>query len=730
MVLLLYWPLLVGSVNIAIDFGSAFVKSCIFTETEPPQLWRNSAGAISTPAFISFRAKPALNLSSPTPLSDDEAELLQAEIGDRALATAHLRPWLGSGFFTAFAGLSHQAAIDKAAAFCIRLSAARIPHFHLLGVFLKVYANLVANSDPVDHIRLALPASFTSGQRLIFESALNGTNFSIIDDVDAVARNYMARNTNSLTDDRKVLFVDVGATSVKAFVIKFEIYDRKPVATRLSYSVDYTSGGAFVTAGLVSLLKTKLGITETTDGENRRLFTAAERIKIDLSDSQSSGGMVENISGIDRSVLVARAEFESQFAQNLAAAAVSVAVNASRNIRFDELELLGGSSRVPIVVDSLKKALGVEEFESPSVEEAIAVGAGIGKYEVLNRAQLFQVEIVTSNESIPVCTIGQECLPEVPVRVNETLLTLTYSDGPLMPGITAGTQQFRISRNVTHLRFERRPVRLIGVDKCIDECVPGKFVHVSPPEVSVTLPELITSQEARVAHVAFLRNETEQLSVRVLKEIEKNATIRGFTNHTQRLDIIRCAEKEKKWIKSPEAEQVTDARTLGIHLATVRKCIAPVYHRLQENETFWAAANKLHIELSRGHNLIDYWEGSLPLSQRLELNAFETRLNKTQEWFNTSLQENMQANHSDLLPHKPRVFLEKYLELHPELVELKARWGKGGARLKRADGKRIDAEQLAAMGNMDFLEKMGAQLGLKVQNTPDEDDQEDYDDDL
>jgi hypothetical protein len=123
------------------------------------------------------------------------------------------------------------------------------------------------------HIGLVFPAHFTSSCRAIFTPALkhfSAANISEWDDADAIAISHLIERVATFKKGpRVVLFVDVGATSVKAYAIEFRLdTSNTPIGRRLSCAVDTNNGGTFLTGSLVGLLKQKLGVATTTDAED------------------------------------------------------------------------------------------------------------------------------------------------------------------------------------------------------------------------------------------------------------------------------------------------------------------------------------------------------------------------------------------------------------------------------------------------------------------------------
>jgi hypothetical protein len=219
--------------------------------------------------------------------------------------------------------------------------------------------------------------------------------------------------------------------------------------------------------------------------------------------------------------------------------------------------------------------------------------------------------------------------------------------------------------------------------------------------------------QARKGRLGRLRTEVEKFALRVLDEVANNATVRTFSNHSMRIEIIRCAEKEKAWIRSPEAKQVTDAKNFSEHLTAAKKCIAPVYRRMLENQTLWMEAGKLYNTLSMAKQLIEKWKGYGNPADAKDIAVFERLTEKNFKWFNETFPVAIHAPPHEPPPVKPKVFHEKCLEFEIPLNQMKDKYGAGGPTLMKRDGTRASAEEADSVMGRDFLRKM--QQGMRAQ---------------
>jgi hypothetical protein len=706
-----------SSVNIAIDVGSSSFRSAFTDGSEPAQVCTTAQSKRSVPAFIAFRAKPSFNASLPNAITEDDVEFLQAEFAEKALGALDVRPHMGTGFFAAFSGVSDATADSRARRLFVARSPSRVSFNDSVAVFLKFYLDSVARNRTIDHVGLVFPAHFTLGQRLLFTESLElstSAPSSEFDDVDAVATLYLAGN--AAKGRRTVLFVDVGATSLKSYAIQFS----GDAAKRLTYAVDTGHGGAFLTGDLVGLLKRKIGVAETTDAEDRRLFNAAERAKVALSTDTSATVLVENIGGIDRSATVERGEYENGFvATGLAQAVVEIAKKASAGVSVNEVEVIGGSSRIPLVESALKLALKVRSVgRSLPADDAIALGAAHAIQQSLNQSvrrplnvsqggQLFNISMLLGDGTYHICIAGQDCDTHLSFFGLNDRMSLTFAESDLTAGADPLTTNYRISRNVdgnVTLNFRSRPFRFLGVDRCNATCEPGKFLIVNGPKIQKEIVRLFNDPFARTRRVEKLHDEVDAFVTRVLDEIAKNQTVRFFTNHTQRLDIIRCVEPHRDWVRSPTVAKLTDPHNFTAHLKEIKTCIAPVYRRISENRTFFANADKLFQAIQRGKHLLGKWKNREVPGDGPDLRKFGDGMLKYEVWFNKSLQENVQNPGWKFVPIRPKTWLDKYTEFNHDLQQMVNRFGSGSMpRMMKGDGTKPTAEELKELNQMPFM---------------------------
>jgi hypothetical protein len=700
------------SLTLSIDIGSAFYKSAFTNGTSLPQVSTNSQSKRISPAFVAFRARPGFNASSSRPITEDDCEFLTSEFGDKALGISHIRPRMFGGYFSALVGLTNSALKSKSAELLVSPDPARVQLNDAAAISLSLYIDSVRHGQTVDHAAIIFPAYYTLTERLVWRQAVEQSgisNFSECTDVDAIVINYMIENPKTV---QKVLFVDVGATSVKAYAVSFSAN-----ATQLSYAIDRRSGGAYLTKALSGLVRERTGVTKTTDAEDRRLFSAAEKIKLDLSESpiDSSSAIVE-LGGIDHTVTITRAEFDG-YLDSLVDALVKVAAKASDGIDVKAIELFGGSSRFPACEAALRKFGVVSRSMDP--DAAVALGGAYATQFALNRSQLPVPHLetppslhnITFSQPIDnwtLCVEGEKCATSINQFGFWDRFSVFYTRNELTADSACLTHTYRVARFTSgnlSLRFDPHPFRFASYDKCNDTCTPGRFIELTLPKISPDVIHLLLDPAAKSERIKKLHVELETFADRVQNEVAKNATVRFYTNHSQRLEIIRCADNEKKWVNLPATAKLTDPRNFSEHIRQLKKCVGPVYRRIDENRTFWQEAQKLYQTIIKAKRALEQWDSMELEGTRSDIIAFQRTVMKIERWFNeTVIEGGQQRDFTKDGPVRPKVLVDKNFEIRHLNGKLNEKYGDpNGPKLTRGDGKTASKDDLERMKNMEIM---------------------------
>lgn len=257
----------------------------------------------------------------------------------------------------------------------------------------KEEAGGVAVSDVV----VVVPAYYTPAQRYAIKqsAALAGLNvLSLVNSHAAAALQYGIER--DFTDKREsIVFYDLGAKSAEAALVEFSSFEDDKGAKVSQFEVKdvawvtHNAAGDALEAVLMDILVAKFdgdtGKGAEATGNTRavaKLRKQAQKAKHVLSANTEVSFSIEDLlPGVDFRAQVTREEFE-QAAEGVVARAVAPVkvIMARNNVTADGLagvELIGGSSRVPMVKERLSEVLGGRSLDTHlDADEAMVLGAG------------------------------------------------------------------------------------------------------------------------------------------------------------------------------------------------------------------------------------------------------------------------------------------------------------------------------------------------------------------
>lgn len=368
----------------AIDFGSYYCKIGNISSMGHPQIVTNRQTKRITPTFLAFRPNRKFDPLSKYPLNKSEVMSLEHEIGNNAIEILQKRAWTGSGFFPAF--------IDATPSYAEQLSQklfisnpynyTRFGFFNLTSSFIHFYVENVYGHIPDNkwHLQVVIPSFYTVPQLQFISNACTTAGIkrvSLIRDTDAIAYYYAQMKSHMFQKEPKTyLFVDVGATSVKSYLINFGVTTQdKILVQKISYVHNDNIGGAFATSKLVEYLQSNLDQQNLTLSNKINLFELAEKAKCQLTLSNDAQVNIDFEEGVNQTINITRKIFE-ELIVDFIIDTVNVALQAAGKFKIDKVEIIGGSSRIPKLQQSLMKALNVRRLgKSLNADEVLTLGA-------------------------------------------------------------------------------------------------------------------------------------------------------------------------------------------------------------------------------------------------------------------------------------------------------------------------------------------------------------------
>ncbi|KAH0791413.1 dnaK protein [Histomonas meleagridis] len=357
MLFLLSLALTVRNDSYAIDFGSFYTKSGNLSEDGNPSILFNLQTKRLTPTFLAFRTPKTYNPS--LLLNSEILSHFQCEIGEDAMNLITKNSWTGTGFFPSLIGLMNSATNSLIQNLGFPFSAnSTFGLLNMSSAYLHFYSKFVFGTIPQE-VTVVYPSFYSVTQSTILLNLLKSAGFrspKLISDIESIASFYVHEKIDLFRNiPQTILFIDVGATSVKSYVMEFSNTPNGIVVTQLSYGFDLSIGGSYATNSLVKHLIRELKLQNITESDRMKLFQASEKIKQQLSLLQETHQQIPNINGKDYSVTVTRNDFEEMII-DFVVNTTNIALSSRGRIPINQIELLGGSARIPKIQESLSKA--------------------------------------------------------------------------------------------------------------------------------------------------------------------------------------------------------------------------------------------------------------------------------------------------------------------------------------------------------------------------------------
>ncbi len=236
---------------------------------------------------------------------------------------------------------------------------------------------------------ITVPAYFTDSQRQATKDAgkIAGLDvLRIINEPTAAALAYGLDKADG-ADGQKVLVYDLGGGTFDISVLEIADGVFQVLATAGNNRLGGDDFDNRIINYLVEEFKKSDGVDLSKDKmAMQRLKEAAEKAKIELSGVNSSTVSLPFITADANGpkhleITITRAKFESLIS-DLVAETISLVKKAMTDAKVTnndiaKIIMVGGSSRVPMVVEEVKKFCGKEPFKGINPDECVAIGAAI-----------------------------------------------------------------------------------------------------------------------------------------------------------------------------------------------------------------------------------------------------------------------------------------------------------------------------------------------------------------
>lgn len=237
-----------------------------------------------------------------------------------------------------------------------------------------------ALEQPVSRAVITVPAYFNDAQRNATKQAGELAGLTVERIVSEPTAAALAYGLDKLDERKKIAVYDLGGGTFDISVLEM----REGVFQVLSTAGDTQLGGDDMDRALAESILQQAGL-ELAAGEMARLATlqvAAEAAKKRLSTEETTRVELPFFDGSNSlSVEITRAEFEKRIkplVERTRAHCLRALADAGvKPEELDEVILVGGSTRVPLVRKAVAEIFGKEPNTSQNPDEAVALGAVI-----------------------------------------------------------------------------------------------------------------------------------------------------------------------------------------------------------------------------------------------------------------------------------------------------------------------------------------------------------------
>lgn len=230
-------------------------------------------------------------------------------------------------------------------------------------------------NDEVTQAVVSHPAEFGSMEREATKTAAEIAGF---DDVDLITEPEAAalselKQGSKLTGE--IMVVDIGGTTTDVSILEIS---RRDITTR-TIEGDLDLAGTNLTNRLVQEIEDEIGEIQEPDLK-QELFKRAEEAKIDLSDQKQVSFSIPTPNGL-KSFQFTREEVEKMFqpfVEDIAETCNAALANINQQWQnLENLLLVGGTSRIPLIKKTLQEVSGLDPVVSAQPDKAIAIGASV-----------------------------------------------------------------------------------------------------------------------------------------------------------------------------------------------------------------------------------------------------------------------------------------------------------------------------------------------------------------
>lgn len=258
-------------------------------------------------------------------------------------------------------------------------------------ILQKIKADAEARlGKTIEQAVITCPAYFTDAQRKATRDAGRIAGLEVLRIINEPTAAALAYGVDK-EEDQTILVFDLGGGTFDVSLLEIYQVDGQPQIEVKSTNGDNRLGGddfdEAIVLHILKEFKSSTGIDLTKDSQAMsRLKEGAEKAKIELSSSASAQVNLPFITMRDGQpehldMNITRSTYE-HLVSDLVERTMKPVDNAMKDagVKSDDIDkviLVGGSTRMPIIVESIEKRLGIKPFQGINPDEAVAVGAAL-----------------------------------------------------------------------------------------------------------------------------------------------------------------------------------------------------------------------------------------------------------------------------------------------------------------------------------------------------------------
>ena len=258
-------------------------------------------------------------------------------------------------------------------------------------ILQKIKADAEARiGKTIEQAVITCPAYFTDAQRKATRDAGRIAGLEVLRIINEPTAAALAYGVDK-EEDQTILVFDLGGGTFDVSLLEIYQVDGQPQIEVKSTNGDNRLGGddfdEAVVQHILTEFKSSTGIDLAKDSQAMsRLKEGAEKAKIELSSSPSAQVNLPFITMRDGQpehldMNITRSTYE-HLVNDLVERTMKPVDNAMKDAgvkksEIDKVILVGGSTRMPIIVESIEKRLGIKPFQGINPDEAVAIGAAL-----------------------------------------------------------------------------------------------------------------------------------------------------------------------------------------------------------------------------------------------------------------------------------------------------------------------------------------------------------------